>query len=192
MDRNLYQRIIDRIAAIALAMVISLGLAGAARADASQWQIKQPHWWDTSAGWQRPGWSGQQMQGQQQWSGQQGQQWQGQQSGQWRHRRHHHFNDGIHQCFGSCFGSRFVFNNGTVFFSTPGVVFGSPGFVIRQPAFIIRQPGFVIGRPAFVAQQPTFLVHRRSPQFIRPDFGQPMRHRHRAGNGMRIITAPGM
>lgn len=198
MDRNLHQRITHCVTAIALAMVVSLVLAGAARADASQWQIKQPHWWDVAgggagAGGQQNGWSGQHNWSSQHMSGQQwpGQHWPGQGSGQWHH--HNQFNDGIHRCFGSCFGSRFVFNGRNVFFASPGVVFGSPGFVIRQPSFIIRQPsfiirqpGFVIGGPVIVTRQPMFFGHHHSPHFIRP--GQPMHHH---GNGVRIIV-PGM
>lgn len=116
------------LAAVALLAGIAGGAARPASADASQWQIRQPHWWDNSNGWRNH----------HQWPS------------QWR--QHNQFNNGFHQCFGSCFGSRIIIRGNRVFFVSPGLV-GNPGFIVRQPtAFIVRQPAFIIGGPGFTVQ----------------------------------------
>ena len=150
------------LAALALLAGLVGGVARPASADASQWQIQQPHWWDNSNGWRNH----------HQWPS------------QWH--RHNQFNNGFHQCFGSCFGSRIVIRSNRVFFISPGVV-GNPGFIVRQPtAFIVRQPAFIIGGPGFTVQtarQRAFFKRHPSLQS-----GQPMRMHH---SGIHFIT-PGM
>jgi hypothetical protein len=176
----------------ALALLAGFGTAAPASADSGQWQMSQPHWWDNSNGWRQH----HQWRSQHQWSNQQ--QW----SNQW-HRRSQ-FNNGFHQCFGSCFGSRIIVNGSHVFFVSPGLV-GNPAFIVRQPAFIVRQPVFIVRQPAFIIGGPGFTVQTaRQRAFItrHPSLqsDQPM-HRHHSGihfitpgmhhSGVRIVT-PGM
>jgi Ni/Co efflux regulator RcnB len=173
------------LAVLALVAGLAGGAARPAAADASQWQMSQPHWWDNSNGWRRH----------HQWPG------------QWHH--HNQFNGGIHRCFGSCFGPRIIVNGSHVFFISPGLVFGNPAFIVQQPAFIIQQPAFIVRQPAFIVRQPAFIVggsplNAGQRAFIarHPSLqqGQPM-HMHHGGihfitpgmdqSGVRFIT-PGM
>jgi hypothetical protein len=177
------------LAALAVALAFAFGLAlagGAAKpaaADASQWQVSQPHWWDRdhSNGWRRHD----------QW----GNQWNG---NQWQHRRH--FNNGFSGCFGNCGRPVIVFNGGGVIVASPGFVVVNPGFIVSQghfivgqPVFVQRRPNFIFERPAFAAKQKAFF--RRHPSL---QLGQPWRHRswkHKPmsmGQGGVHFISPGM
>jgi hypothetical protein len=191
------------LAVLALLAGFAGGAAQPASADASQWQMSQPHWWDNSNGWRRHHqWSSQQWANQQwpnqqwpnqhwsghQWSGHQwsGHQWSSQQwPSQWH--RHNQFNNGFHRCFGSCFGSQVIIRGNRVFIISPALV-ANPAFIVQQPPFIIQQPAFIVRQPAFIiggqgliirqnAKQRAFFEHHRSLQM--------------GGAGIRFIR-PGM